>query len=204
LGEVNAQQSDALQKVLERADEQLAMINNVLSATVFESHEPVIEREELSLARFLDQLKAEYDTRLVADGLTLRWDYPGDLPAIRTDAAKLRIILQNLIGNAIKFTGKGTVTVSARLLPIGGEENRGAGVVEFKVADTGIGIAEDQMPFIFDKFHQADSSQTRSYGGVGMGLYIVKQFAELLGGAVKVKSERDRGSTFSVTLPFGG
>jgi PAS domain S-box-containing protein len=204
LGEVNAQQSDALQKVLERADEQLAMINNVLSATVFESHEPVIEREELSLARFLDQLKAEYDTRLVADGLTLRWDYPGDLPAIRTDAAKLRIILQNLIGNAIKFTGKGTVTVSARLLPIGGEENRGAGVVEFKVADTGIGIAEDQLPFIFDKFHQADSSQTRSYGGVGMGLYIVKQFAELLGGAVKVKSERDRGSTFSVTLPFGG
>jgi signal transduction histidine kinase len=76
--------------------------------------------------------------------------------------------------------------------------------VEFKVADTGIGIAEDQLPFIFDKFHQADSSQTRSYGGVGMGLYIVKQFAELLGGAVKVKSERDRGSTFSVTLPFGG
>ena len=149
--------------------------------------------------------------------LTLDWDYPSELPVIKTDSGKLKQILQNLIDNALKFTGKGSVTVSARitegskqkaegsseilptvdrLLPTGGKW------VEFKVVDTGVGIPQDYMPFIFDKFRQADSSETRLYGGVGMGLYIVKKFAELLGGTIEVESEPGLGSIFIVTLPL--
>ena len=73
--------------------------------------------------------------------------------------------------------------------------------VEFKVADTGAGIPKDALPFVFDKFRQVDSSETRSFGGVGMGLYVVKKFTELLGGTVEVESEVEKGTTFTVKIP---
>lgn len=123
-----------------------------------------------------------------------------DLPFIKTDSAKLKQILQNLIDNAIKFTEKGSVTVSARIRQQE-EERLTSTYVEFKVADTGIGIFKEMLPVIFDKFRQADSSETRLYGGVGMGLYIVKKFTGLLGGTVEVESEVGKGSTFTITIP---
>ncbi|MCH7912571.1 MAG: hypothetical protein IH856_05980, partial [Deltaproteobacteria bacterium] len=103
-------------------------------------------------------------------------------------------ILQNLINNAIKFTEKGSVTILAQHLP----ETE---VIEFKVADTGIGIPSEALPLLFEKFYQLDSSDTRSHGGAGLGLYIVKQFINLLGGTVRVETEPGRGSTFVVTVP---
>jgi signal transduction histidine kinase len=114
-----------------------------------------------------------------------------------TDGGKLRQILQNLIDNAIKFTDKGKVTVSARYFPE-------AGSVEFKVADTGIGIPKEKLPTIFEKFRQVDSSETRLYGGVGLGLFIVRQYTELIGGRVEVESEVGKGSTVTVTIPDAG
>jgi signal transduction histidine kinase len=126
--------------------------------------------------------------------MELVWDYPAELPNIETDGSKLRQILQNIINNAIKFTEKGAVTTSVRYLP-------DAKKVEFVVADTGIGIARDETPYIFERFHQVDSSQTRSFEGVGLGLYIVKEFTALLGGKISVESELDKGSTFTLTIP---
>jgi signal transduction histidine kinase len=87
------------------------------------------------------------------------------------------------------------VTVSARIVKQGSKQ------VEFKVADTGIGIPRDMHDAIFNKFHQVDSSETRLYGGVGLGLYIVTNFTELLGGTVQVESEEGKGATFTVTIP---
>jgi signal transduction histidine kinase len=104
-------------------------------------------------------------------------------------------IVRNLIDNALKFTEKGRVEISARR---SSDEHK----LEIKVADSGIGIAEGQIPRIFDKFHQGDSSQTRIYGGVGLGLYIVKRLTERLGGVVEVESRIGKGSTFTVKLPY--
>jgi signal transduction histidine kinase len=112
-----------------------------------------------------------------------------------TDIQKLKRILQNLINNAIKFTERGTITVVART-------RQEIEAVEFKIIDTGIGIAEENLSLIFERFQQVDSSATRLYGGVGLGLYIVKSLTGMLGGAVDVVSEPNEGSTFTVTLPL--
>ncbi|MGH7829878.1 MAG: sensor histidine kinase, partial [Candidatus Binatia bacterium] len=123
------------------------------------------------------------------------WDYPPDLPVIKTDRGKLKQILQNLINNAIKFTGKGRVAISARRLP-----SRAS--VEFKVAETGGGISHEALPLIFDMFGQINSPDMKVYGSIGLGLHIVKSFTELLGGKVELESGPDRGSTFTVTIPL--
>jgi signal transduction histidine kinase len=107
--------------------------------------------------------------------------------------SKLKHILQNLIHNAIKFTDAGSVRVAVRCL----EDE-----INISVQDTGIGIEEDKVPFIFDMFRQVDSSQTRSHGGVGIGLFIVKKYVELISGKIEVESVLGRGTTFTLTIPL--
>jgi signal transduction histidine kinase len=220
LGEINPQQQAALQKVVNQTAEQLNMINDIMQATQLESDSIVVERYPVNLSDFLDHLKSDYDFTFDKEGVTLVWDYPPEPVTVVTDAGKLTQILRNLINNAIKFTDKGAVTVSARI--IAGSRQQAAGRkqqpaemlpaasrqlpaggrwVELRVADTGVGIPEDKLEAVFDKFYQVDSSETRLYGGVGLGLYIVKQFTELLGGQVEVESEAGKGSEFTVTIP---
>jgi signal transduction histidine kinase len=102
------------------------------------------------------------------------------------------MVLKNLIGNAVKFTKQGSVTVEA----LGHE-----GVVEIRVTDTGIGIAAEDLGRIFEPFHQVENAPTRLYRGAGLGLHIVRRLLELLGGAVEVRSEVGQGSTFRVRVP---
>ncbi|MBI2985607.1 MAG: GAF domain-containing protein [Deltaproteobacteria bacterium] len=215
LGEINKNQKEALAKVAVRAGDLLSMIKDVLQATQVETQAIIIEGRVVHLTDFLDKLKLAYDAPLDKE-ITLIWDYPSDLPSMMTDSEKLRQILQNLIHNAIKFTNKGSVTVSARIRhEAEGNRRQEEGLltplasrlaphafVEFRVADTGVGIPKEMLPVIFEKFRQVDSSETRLYGGVGLGLYIVKKFTELLGGTVQVESEPGKGSTFTVTLPL--
>jgi PAS domain S-box-containing protein len=193
LGEITPEQDRILGKLLGRAKELLTMISGILEATNIGSQTVTVKSSEVNLAAFLDDLRSAYDVPLGSD-FVLHWDYPPNLPVMKTDREKLRHIVQNLINNALKFTDKGEIAIAARHLPA-------TRMMEFKVTDTGIGISHEALPSIFEMFHQVDSSETRAYGGVGLGLYIVKKFTELLGGTVKAESEPHRGSTFTVTLP---
>ena len=193
-GDLNAEQQRALEKVVKHSHELLAMINDILEITRLGAEAVKLERHKLDLGNFLEDVRVSYDTHLNQD-VKLLWDYPAQLPVLETDAGKLKHILWNLINNALKFTDKGHVTVSARVLP---ESN----TVQFKVSDTGIGIPKNELSSIFEIFHQSDGSSGRTYGGVGLGLHVVKRFTEMLGGSVTVESEENRGSIFTVTLPY--
>jgi signal transduction histidine kinase/PAS domain-containing protein len=193
LGEINDEQVNALDKVTRHSNELLVMVNSIMDATKIEAGGVIVECDELPLSEFLDELKLLYEYPLGKD-VSLRWHYSSSLPVIRTDRDKLKHILQNLINNALKFTEVGHVTVSASHV---GGVNR----VELKVTDSGIGIASEDLPLVFEKFRQLDASRTRSQGGVGLGLHIVKTFSEVLGGKVSVTSRMGEGTVFTVTLP---
>jgi len=215
LGEINPKQEDALAKILRQSNEQLAMVNNILFATVLEAQKIKVETQATVLGDLVNQLKSAYEV-ILNKPLELIWDCSSPLAVVNVDAAKIKQILQNLIHNAIKFTEKGNVRISARALESDtGVRDQGSGVsaeprppspgprfVEFKVADTGIGIPKDYLPFVFERFRQVDSSETRLYGGVGVGLYIVRKFTEMLGGEVSAESEVGKGSTFTVKIPL--
>lgn len=195
LGEINSEQSMALAIIARQTDDLMSMINGILEVTKIEAEAVQIATREVNLGDFLDELRSNYDCPMEKE-LSLEWDFPCDLPVIKTDSEKLKHVLQNLINNAVKFTDKGVVSISARHHPQ-------AATIEFKIKDTGIGIPQDKIPDVFERFRQMDSSVTRSYGGVGIGLYIVKEYTRLLGGEIEVKSEPGKGSTFSVRLPDG-
>jgi PAS domain S-box-containing protein len=220
LGEINQQQENSLQKVLSRAADQLAMINDIMQTTQLEAHAATVERHSIDLKAVIQNLRSDYELTLPRKRIAVTWDYPSEPMLMTTDSGKIRQILQNLINNAIKFTDEGAIAISVRVTGVG---IRGSGIssdprlatlnsqslnpnsrfVEFIVADTGAGIPKDKLAQIFDKFYQVDSSETRLYGGVGLGLFIVKRFTEMLGGEVKVESEPGKGSAFTVRIPCG-
>lgn len=195
LGEINAEQDNALEKMSANTKELLNMIEQLLEATKIEAGAVEPEMHEIQLSPFLDELRSNYSVPLNKE-IRLDWNYPADLPAIKTDGEKLRHILLNVVGNAIKYTKQGSIAMSARHLPA-------AGQIEFEVADTGIGIPQEELPHIFEMFSQVKGGRTRSSGGVGLGLHIVKKFTEVLGGEIRVTSEVGKGSTFTITIPTG-
>jgi signal transduction histidine kinase len=117
------------------------------------------------------------------------------LAKLRTDPMQLKVVLKNLVGNALKFTDKGYVRLRARPRD---------GGTELTVSDTGIGIAAEHHRLIFESFRQVQPANTRRYGGVGLGLYIVRRLVDALGGRIRLESEVSRGSTFRVWLPARG
>lgn len=218
LGATNPEQDKALDKLVSRTSDLLGMITSILYATSIEANEVRIETSRFALGDLLEEVKRPYASPL-AKPIAIDWNYASDLPAIVSDREKIKSILQNLVSNAVKFTEKGRIEVSVRLADtvkhkIQGGRLDGEGPasavrppakrqwVEIRVADTGVGIAEEKLSFIFDKFRQGDSSETRLYGGVGLGLYISKSFTELLGGKIEFETEPGKGSTFIVHIPF--
>ena len=161
------------------------MINEILQVGSIEAGKVKANWQAVNILDFLVELRSGYEI-LSKKEIPLHWDIPSRLPVVRTDGEKLKHVLQNLINNAIKFTENGSVTVSARCI---------SKAIEFEVRDTGIGMPRDMLPSIFQMFRQLDSSNTRSYGGSGVGLYIVKKFVDLLGGKIEVDSALGEGST---------
>ena len=192
-GNINTKQEEALNKILHQSENLLSTINSVLDMARIEAGELVVAHDEILLPDFFQGLRVYYDASL-AKPLSMRWLIPSELPTLQSDKARLTIVAQNLINNAIKFTEHGEIQVSARHL-------RDKNCVEIEVKDSGIGISKEALPAIFEKFRQVDNSSTRSYGGVGLGLHIVKVYTEALGGSVAVESQPGEGSTFTLSLP---
>ena len=193
LGEITPIQEKALQTVSRQSKELHNLINSVLQVNSIEAEMLQAEFQQVNFWEFLSELRAFYDYPLAKD-VRLVWELRTDLPILSADRGKLRHILENLINNAIKFTDQGTVTISARFLA-------SKKAMEFKVTDTGIGIPKELVPSIFERFRQVDGSDTKAYGGVGLGLYIAKKYANLLGGTIHVESKLGQGSTFALRIP---
>ena len=192
-GKNTPEQARAARVMRKNCDDLLALIRSILETTKLEAGVSALDREPVDISEMLEELECSY--KVFRDhGLEMRWDYPPELPTILTDRSKLTHILQNLINNALKFTHKGRVRISAF-------HEIEAGVMRFEVEDTGIGIDAEKLPLIFEKFRQVDSSDRRIFEGAGLGLFLVKGFAELLGGKVSVESEVGKGSTFRLTVP---
>jgi signal transduction histidine kinase len=193
-GEISRDQEKGADKIRSQAGHLLTLINGILEITKIETGTVTLQTERFALADFVSEHRSDYMMPMEND-IVLKWEYPPDLPVIVSDRTKLKQILTNLINNAIKFTEHGSVTVSVDTLDHGD-------TLEFKVGDTGPGIPEELVPFVFDKFRQIDSTTTRNHSGAGLGLYIVKTFVELLDGTITVQSNMGEGSVFTVRLPI--
>ncbi len=185
---------------IQHAGEQLlALTNDVLDLSRIEAGEMRLEEVAFEVMPLLDAVQAMVRTQADAKGLALRADVAADVPlGLIGDPLRLRQVLLNLLGNAVKFTAAGQVVLRLQL------RTREAGLawLRFEVADTGIGIAAEQQERIFEPFVQADSSTTRRFGGTGLGLSIVRRLVDLMGGTVQLQSQPGQGSVFSVELPF--
>jgi signal transduction histidine kinase len=182
-----------LQKIRSNAFVQAELISSVLHISALEAGQLRTTVREVSVPELMEEL--ENETRGLWEGsrLTCRWWSAPELPRLYTDPGKLKVVIKNLVGNAIKFTAQGSVVVEAR--------SRDEGI-EISVTDTGAGIPAEAFTEIFEPFRQLDSSDTRPHAGVGLGLYIVKRWLTLLGGKITVESEVGRGSTFRIWLPL--
>ena len=193
LGELGPTQNQALGKVAHQSRELLKMINGILEVTKLEAGTVNLEKRQLNVSDLMFSLRSEYDAPLEKD-VSLIWSVPENIPPLESDSVRLKQILNHLIDNAIKFTELGTVSVSVCELP---QEN----MIEFCISDTGIGISEESIALIFEKFRQIDSTDTRAYGGIGLGLYLAKTYTQMLGGTMAVQSQLGQGTTFTLRLP---
>lgn len=190
-------QGDLLRTAYASADSLLAIINDILDFSKIEAGKMTIEQIEISVRNVVNDICTLLGGTATEKGLTLSCDIDPDLPGVLIgDPVRLRQVLTNLIGNAVKFTETGAVRVKVNLLQCVEHSAQ----VEFLVEDTGIGIARTVLPQLFDEFTQADGSTTRKFGGTGLGLTISRQLVELMGGNISVVSTEGQGSTFSFTL----
>jgi PAS domain S-box-containing protein len=191
---------DQLDKAKQSAQRLLGILNDILDLSKIESNRLVLEDMPLQLDQSVENIVGTLGHKATEKGLQLATDLSAELlrQPLKGDPLRLGQILFNLVGNAIKFTGKGTVTVRARSVG----ETPEVLQVRFEVIDTGIGIDAEAQSRLFQSFEQADNSMTRKYGGTGLGLAISKRLVQLMGGAIGVESTPGQGSTFWFVVPL--
>ncbi len=197
---LNAAQVDYVSTIARNGRQLLRIVDEVLDLSKVESDRIQIERVSFSLPELFEEVRELLAVKSEDKGLTLSFKGIETLPlTVVSDSLRLRQVLVNVIGNAIKFTDKGSVTVSASYTPLKMHANHGN--LEVVVSDTGVGLGEDQTGKLFQPFVQADESTTRKFGGTGLGLFLSRKLARLLGGDVTLrKSALGRGSEFVVTI----
>ena len=191
MGELQPALQDAVSVIARRARMLGKMADDLVAILETEKREP--KRESLDLANLMRKLLADFQVAAEQAGLSLTAQIADDLPPVSGDAQHLLRVMDNLLGNALKFTPVGG-QISVRLWRDGPQ-------AVLEVADTGIGIPRDQLGRVFERFYQVNGSTTRRYGGTGLGLALVKEIVEAHGGQVSVRSEVGQGSTFTVRLP---
>ncbi len=191
-GALNDRQRDPLRRADRSARELLDLISATLDLSRLEARRIAVDVSDVEVADLVDEVGREYSSVLDRPALSVRWFAGHGLPILRTDRVKLKMVLKNLVGNAVKFTDHGEVALSAVARDVG---------VEFTVIDTGVGIPLDAQLMIFEPFRQLEVTRTRLRGGAGLGLYIVKRLLDALGGTITLESEVGKGSVFRVWLP---
>lgn len=186
-----------LESIRHSSEALLVVLNDILDISKIEAGRMELENTDFSVPETLDQVAATLRFRSEEKGLLFRADCDAGIPPVLIgDPVRLRQILLNLAGNAVKFTEQGSVHMTARLLEKTGNSCR----LHFEVRDTGIGMTEEQVTAVFERFRQASGDTTRRYGGTGLGLSISKQLVELFGGSISVQSEPGKGSVFSFSI----
>lgn len=193
-GPMANQQSEMVERMLDNGRRLLGMVNNILDLSTLESGEQALHVRQQEVQPFLKSLRQEMELLEANKEYKVQYHVAEDVPPIETDWEKLKSICINLLINAVKFTNQGMV----KLTVLHGSVNN---EVSFVVTDTGVGIPEDQLSLIFEKFHQVDGSSSRLFEGAGLGLTIVQKLVELLGGRIEVESELGKGSTFRAIIP---
>lgn len=191
--ELTPVQYDYLKKIHSSSQNLLTIINDILDASKIEAGKLDIEEIEFSLDKVLEGVSDLLETKIQEKGLEFYFDIGEEVPRNMVgDPVRLSQILTNLTSNAVKFTEKGHVIISIKVL----EQTPGLLKLEFSVQDSGIGLSEDQVDRLFKPFNQADSSTTRKFGGTGLGLTIVKKLVLLMNGDVWIESQLGKGSSF--------
>jgi len=194
-GEINAEQKSSMTKIQHHSQFLLKLVNNVLALSRLDAKQISLEPATVKIDELIAHAQSHVEQLNRGKGLEVSWDVETDLPDIVTDATKLEEILQNLIGNAFKFTPRGRIDLRVRNIR---ERNR----IEFRVSDTGIGIEAEDMDRIFDAFEQIREAHTGEFNGVGLGLNIVKKYLDLMDGEIHVESSPGEGSTFTFSVPY--
>ncbi|MFC1477850.1 sensor histidine kinase [Candidatus Margulisiibacteriota bacterium] len=194
MGELDSTQKDFLKSAHKSGLDLKNLINGLLELSRIDAGKVQLKYEEINLNNLMDQIVQEFRPKAKANDLQFKLAKPGSPNIIiQANQARLLQIINNLCDNALKFTTKGSVSLSYK---------QAGDHVEIKVKDTGIGIAKKDLPFIFNRFSQVDNSSTRAYEGTGLGLALIKELVELHNGSIRVESQYHQGSTFIITLPM--
>ena len=197
--DTTSKQKEYLQAIKMSGDALIVLINDILDLAKVDAGKMIFEQSPFKMALSIAAMLHLFEPKIREKNLVLVREYDSNIPAVLLgDPVRLHQIILNLVSNAVKFTNKGTITVSVKLL----KEDANFATINFTVKDTGIGIPSNKIVQIFDNFQQASSGTSRLYGGTGLGLAIVKQLVEAQEGTISVESVMGKGSIFGFTLTF--